>query len=224
MNVANRLNPRSGLYAPTRAVGQGGTRRALRRQRRARPPTQHEQHLLQLPLPRREVQLLRVEAELLDQQVDTREQDNSNEHVAQPAELAVGKQNLLEGAAYLGSGAGRVINLSTASVHPRHPAMGLATCTLAHREQNDGHCECDCRQHSHAHAQDQHIKRVHLAVGVQQLGLYPVCGRQGGWSAGGPGRGLGSEPGLTLTLWGVATDSPPQPQGTDRHHRPNERL
>lgn len=159
-----------------------------------------------------------------DQQVDTREQDNGNEHVPQPAELSVGKQNLLEGAAYLGSGAGRVINLSTASVHPRHPAVGLATCTLAHREQNDGHCECDCRQHSHAHAQDQHVKRVHLAVGVQQLRLYPVCGRQGGWSAGGPERGLGSEPGLTLTLWGVATDSPPQPQGTDRHHRPNERL
>ena len=106
------------------------------------------------------------------------------------------------------------------------PSGILRSHCLPHRilEGAQPHAHTTMCTHSHAHAQDQHIKRVHLAVGVQQLGLYPVCGRQGGWSAGGPGRGLGSEPGLTLTLWGVATDSPPQPQGTDRHHRPNERL
>ena len=157
-----------------------------------------------------------------DQQVDTSEQANSNEHMPQPAELAVLKQHLLEGAAHLGSRVGRVINLSAPSVPPRQWPGHLATCTLAHRKQNNWHCECDCRQHGHTHTQDQHIKRVHLVVGVQQLRLHPVCGRQGGWSAGGPGRGLGSEPGLTLTL--RSGNTPPQLQGTVRHHRPNERL
>ena len=128
-----------------------------------------------------------------DQQVDTREQANGNEHVPQPAELAVRKQHLLEGAAYLGSGAGRVINLSATPVRPASPALpgqGPGHVQLAHRKQNDGHCERDGCQHSHAHAQDQYITRVHLAVGVQQLRLDPVCGRQGGRSAGGP-RGAG---------------------------------
>lgn len=56
--------------------------------------------------------------------------------------------------------------------------------STSYREQNNRNCKCDRYQHGHSHTQDQHIKRVHLAVGVQQLRLHPVCGRQGGWSAG----------------------------------------
>lgn len=39
----------------------------------------------------------------------------------------------------------------------------------SYREQNDRNRKCDRYQHGHAHTQDQHIKWVHLAVGVQQL-------------------------------------------------------
>lgn len=154
-----------------------------------------------------------------NQQVDASEQANGNECVPQPIELLVLKQHLLDGTAHLDGGVGGWEESPICQLPLAHPALVLLP-TPAHRKQNDWHGERDRCEHGHTHAEDQHVKRVHLAVGVQELRLHSVCGRQGGWSAAGPGRGVGSEPGLTLTLWGVATDSPPQLQGTIRQRAP----
>lgn len=98
-----------------------------------------------------------------NQQVDASEQADGNERVPQPAELLVLKQHLLDGTAHLGDRGGK----SHHSVSSISPTLHWSTCPPAHRKQNDWHCECDCRQHGHTHTEDQHVKWVHLAVGVQ---------------------------------------------------------